>query len=233
MNTPVQLRLAVAAIAWACAGCAARGAAPAAPSSTTASPSAASSLAAEEGLRRAIERARTDSAHLPYTAADIHFMAGMIGHHAQAVVMSKMAETHGANPEVRRLAARILNAQEDEIQLMQEWLRVRNQQVPEAVPAPMKMTVNGHTHEMMMPGMLSDEQMAKLDAARGAEFDELFLDYMIQHHRGAVDMVRELLEEGNSAQDRTVFRLASDINVDQKTEISRMQKMLLLLRINK
>ncbi len=171
-------------------------------------------------------KARADSARLPYTAADIQFMSGMIGHHAQAIVMSKMAPTHGANDEVRRLAERIINAQTDEITIMQQWLRDRRQPVPEAKPGPMKMMMNGMEHDMLMPGMLSDAQMKELDAASGAEFDRLFLSYMIQHHRGATSMVKELFETYGAGQDELVFKFASDVNVDQTTEIGRMERML-------
>lgn len=157
---------------------------------------------------------------------DAHFMSAMIGHHAQALVMARMAPTHGASSAVRILAERIENGQEDEIRTMQQWLADRLQPVPEAVPGPMKMTADGHTHVMLMPGMLTDDQMRELDAARGAEFDRLFLLYMIQHHRGAVHMVKELFGTYGAGQDETVFKFASDVSVDQSTEIARMQQML-------
>jgi len=192
-------------------------------------PSAAAaqqSVAAPSQNDPGVIKARADSARLPYTAADIHFMSGMIGHHAQAIVMSKMAPTHGANDEVRRLAERIINAQTDEIHIMQQWLRDRRQPVPEAKPGPMKMMMNGMEHDMLMPGMLSDAQMKELDAASGTEFDRLFLSYMIQHHRGATSMVKELFESYGAGQDEIVFKFASDVNVDQTTEIGRMEKML-------
>jgi uncharacterized protein (DUF305 family) len=184
-------------------------------------------------LDRAIERARQDSLQFPYTAADIHFVSGMIGHHAQAIVMSRMAPTHGAKAEVQRLAERIINAQQDEISIMQEWLRERRQPVPEAKPGPMKMVMNGHEHEMLMPGMLTAQQMQQLDSARGPAFDELFLTLMIQHHRGAIAMVNELLASPGAAQDRTVFKLAADVNVDQTTEISRMERMLVTVKMER
>jgi uncharacterized protein (DUF305 family) len=177
----------------------------------------------------AMAKARADSARLPYTAADVHFMSAMIGHHAQAIVMARWAPTHGASPSVRTLAERIINAQQDEIGTMQRWLADRGQPVPEARPGPMKMLMNGMEHEMLMPGMLTDEQMTQLDQARGAEFDRLFLTSMIQHHRGAVSMVKELFGSYGAAQDETVFKFASDVNVDQTTEIARMQKMLAAL----
>lgn len=184
------------------------------------------SVAAPSQNDPGVVKARADSARLPYTAADIQFMSGMIGHHAQAIVMSKMAPTHGANDEVRRLAERIINAQTDEIRIMQQWLRDRLQPVPEAKPGPMKMMMNGMEHDMLMPGMLSDAQMKELDAARGPDFDRLFLSFMIQHHRGATSMVKELFETYGAGQDELVFKFATDVNVDQTTEIGRMEKML-------
>jgi uncharacterized protein (DUF305 family) len=183
--------------------------------------------AAAAGDVAAIAKARADSAQRPYTAADVHFISAMIGHHAQAIIMAKWALTHEASPAVRTLAERIVNAQQDEIAIMQQWLRDRRQAVPEAKPGPMKMVMNGVEHEMLMPGMLTDEQMKTLDFARGKEFDRLFLTYMIEHHRGAVSMVKDLFQSPGAAQDEFVFKVASDINVDQTTEIARMQKMLM------
>jgi uncharacterized protein (DUF305 family) len=156
-------------------------------------------------------------------------MSAMISHHAQAIAMSKHAPTHGANAEVQRLAARIINAQSDEIVLMQSWLRNRNAAVPPADPGGMKMTMGGMEHTMLMPGMLTDAQMKELDGARDAAFDRLFLTFMIQHHRGAVAMVKDLLGSHGAGQDVTVFKFASDVNVDQTTEIARMTQMLLHL----
>ena len=178
-----------------------------------------------------VEKARADSIRYPYTTGDVQFMSHMIGHHAQALVMAGWAPSHGANPEVQRLAARIINAQNDEINIMQSWLRDRRQPVPEAKPGPMKMVMNGMEHEMLMPGMLTDEQMKELDAARGKDFDRLFLRYMIQHHRGAVSMVNDLFGTNGAAQDETVFKFANDVQVDQSTEINRMQKMLAALTL--
>lgn len=174
----------------------------------------------------AIAKARADSARYPYTTADIEFMTGMIGHHAQALVMAGWAPSHGAGPAVRTLCERIINAQQDEIRTMQTWLRDRNQTVPEPLPGGMKMKMDGMEHEMLMPGMLTEEQMRELNAARGTEFDRLFLKYMIQHHQGAVTMVKKLFDTDGAAQDELVFKFASDVNVDQTTEIARMQQML-------
>ena len=155
----------------------------------------------------------------PWTEADVRFMSNMIGHHAQAIEMARLAPTHGASPAVQTLAARVIGAQEDEIATMQQWLRDRGQRVPEP-------HAGHHGHGGMMPGMLTPEQMAQLNAARGEEFDRLFLTFMIQHHRGAVRMVSELFGSYGAGQDETVFKFASDVNVDQETEIARMQRML-------
>ncbi|HEX5726476.1 MAG TPA: DUF305 domain-containing protein [Longimicrobiaceae bacterium] len=168
--------------------------------------------------------APTGAVRDPYTAADVHFMSAMIGHHAQAIEMSRLAPTHGASPSVLTLAARIINAQEDEIATMQQWLRDRGQPVPEARSAGAHMMMHGVEHEM--PGMLTEAQLRQLDQARGAEFDRLFLTFMIQHHRGAVVMVTELFSAWGAGQDELVFKFASDVNVDQTTEIARMQRML-------
>ena len=153
-------------------------------------------------------------------------MSAMIGHHAQAIVMANWAPTHGARPSVLTLAERIINSQQDEIVSMQQWLADRRQPVPDAHVVGMKMTMDGHEHMMLMPGMLTEDQMKQLDAARGPEFDRLFLTFMIQHHTGAVTMVKELFSTYGAAQDQTVFKFASDVNVDQATEIARMERML-------
>ena len=179
-----------------------------------------------ESETTAIARARADSARHPYIQADVDFMSHMIGHHAQAIVMSGWAPTHGASNSVRILAERIINAQQDEIASMQRWLRNRGKPVPEARPTPMKMKMDGMEHEMLMPGMLTEAQMKELDQARGEQFDRLFLTYMIQHHQGAVTMVKDLFATAGAAQDETVFKFASDVNVDQSTEIARMERML-------
>ena len=181
------------------------------------------------GPEAAIARARADSVRLPYTAADIRFMSGMISHHAQAIKMAKWSATHGASAAVVRFSERVVTAQTDEISLMQSWLRDRHQPVPEPDPAGMKMTMGGMEHVMLMPGMLSPEQMTQLDSARGKEFDRLFLTFMIQHHEGAITMVRELFSANGAAQDEIVFKFANDVEIDQETEIARMKQMLLEL----
>lgn len=194
--------------------------------SATRSAAQAAAPGSGQGELAAIAQARADSLRHPYTTADVHFMSSMVGHHAQAIVMSRWAPTHGASASVQTLAARIINAQQDEIATMQQWLRDRLQPVPEARPAGMKMMMNGVEHEMLMPGMLTEAQMKELDQAKGPEFDRLFLIFMIQHHRGAVSMVKDLFDSYGAGQDEIVFKFASDVNVDQSTEIARMQKML-------
>ena len=218
--TFAALALLVAAACRPASSAAPAGAAPAPATSPGTSPAAAQSEQA------AIEKARADSARYPYTAADVHFMASMIGHHAQAIHMANWAPSHGASRSVQILAERIINEQGDEIRTMQQWLRDRRQPVPDAHTMGMKMSMGGVEHVMLMPGMLTDAQLAELDAARGPQFDRLFLTYMIQHHRGAVSMVKELFSTQGAGQDETVFKFASDVNVDQSTEIARMEKML-------
>ncbi|HSU95356.1 MAG TPA: DUF305 domain-containing protein [Gemmatimonadaceae bacterium] len=182
--------------------------------------------ASAQGEAAAIAKARADSIRYPYTAADVHFMQGMIGHHSQAIAMASWAPSHGASASVQRLAERIINAQQDEIATMQQWLADRRQSVPEAKAGPMKMMMNGKEQEMLMPGMLTAEQMHQLDLAKGPDFDRLFLTDMIQHHKGAVSMVQDLFGTYGAAQDELTFKFASDVNVDQTTEIARMEKML-------
>lgn len=220
-TAPIPLILAVAALA----GCAS------APTGNGPAPAAATTgSAAERAEMEALFRERQQQARMRFTEADVHFMTGMIAHHAQAVLMSRMAETRDAGPQLRVLAARIRAGQEDEIRLMQQWLRERGQPVPEVHYESDRVMLHGGGHHMAhhhgMPGMLTDEQLAELARNRGAEFDRLFLVFMIEHHNGAVYMVDELMAADGAAQDPTIFRLASDIKVEQVAEISRMQQML-------
>jgi uncharacterized protein (DUF305 family) len=163
---------------------------------------------------------------LPYTDADVEFMSGMIPHHAQAVIMAGWAPSHGAREDVSILCERIVVAQRDEIFTMQTWLGDRGQPVPDATSTRHKMKMNGVEHEMLMAGMLTDEEMAELDRSRGPEFDRLFLNGMIRHHQGAIDMVDVLFKAYGAAQDELVFKFASDVYADQSIEIDRMTKML-------
>jgi len=163
---------------------------------------------------------------LPYTDADVDFMAGMIPHHAQAVVMAGWAASHGARPDVRVLCERIVVAQGDEIAMMRNWLRDRGQPVPAADATHHRMKMNGVEHDMLMPGMLSPEEMAELDKARGPEWDRLFLQGMVKHHEGALKMVDDIFEAYGALQDDDLFKFASDVFADQTAEIERMRKML-------
>ena len=172
----------------------------------------------------ALYHARSDSARMHFTEADVRFMTGMISHHAQALEMAGFAPTHGVSPSVGTLAARTINAQRDEITAMQQWLQDRGQPVPEVYTG--NSTVRVPDDGMFMPGMLTPQQMRELDAARGPDFDRLFLTYMIQHHGGAVTMVHDLFATDGAALDEVVFKIASDIQADQTTEIARMERML-------
>jgi uncharacterized protein (DUF305 family) len=173
----------------------------------------------------ALYRERMESAREDVSEADVRFMTGMITHHAQALVMSALAPTHDASPEMRILTSRIINAQNDEIATMRRWLRDRGRHVPEIEIDGLELRIDGE-RPMRMHGMLTDEQLRELDAARGREWDRLFLRYMIMHHQGAVSMVHELFAIDGAAQDEVTFKLASDIQVDQITEIRRMELML-------
>ena len=218
MERPFLRWLAPAAIALSVGACATGGRATA---------SAAVRPVPQQGEAAAIARARADSIRHPYTEADIDFMSGMIGHHSQAIVMAGWAKSHGASSGVLVLCQRIINAQRDEIRIMQQWLRDRNQPVPAAdTTGRGMMMMGGQMHQMLMPGMLNDAQMDTLYASRGPDFDQRFLRYMIQHHTGATSMVSQLFSTPGAAEDELTFKLASDINVDQTTEIKRMHKML-------
>jgi uncharacterized protein (DUF305 family) len=164
-----------------------------------------------------------------FTEVDVRFVTGMIGHHAQALVMGALAPTHGAGSSVQILAARIINSQQDEIALMQRWLGERGESVPDVMITGTELMLHGAEYALHMPGMLTPEQMQELDEARGTEFDRVFLTYMIQHHRGAVTMVEDLFGGEAATQDEAVFKLASDIQADQLTEIARMGRMLTAL----
>ena len=237
--------------------------------------------------------ARQDSAKMQFTQPDVDFMAGMIGHHAQALIMSSMASVNNASPSVVTLTKRIINAQKDEIGIMQRWLHERNQMVPQVIIDGLQLIIepgsepslvfdsaqvahavkhfnkhgsymdnnhykmmhgskmshegmdhgtmkhgdNGMSHEGIdhsgmhdhsnMPGMLSQRQLEELALAKGTAFDRLFLTYMIQHHTGAIIMVKDLVETDGAAQELQIGELAGEINVDQQTEIERMRLMLM------
>jgi uncharacterized protein (DUF305 family) len=170
--------------------------------------------------------AAAEKAAAAFAPADVAFMQGMIPHHAQAVIMARWAATHGARADVKVLCERIAIAQTDEIRLMRRWLGERQQEVPDSMSTRHVVKMGGMVHEMLMPGMLTDDQLRALDAARGSQFDRLFLTGMIAHHRGAITMVRELLDHGDAGHDETVFRFASDVEADQTAEVHKMLLML-------
>jgi uncharacterized protein (DUF305 family) len=154
-----------------------------------------------------------------HTAADARFMQGMISHHAQAVEMTDLVGSRTASDAMRKLAERIQVSQTDEIKMMERWLSTRGEEVPSA-----------HAHHAMggalMPGMLTPEEMSRLSAAKGREFDRLFLEGMIKHHEGALVMVKDLFATAGAAQESDVFAFASDVDADQRAEIDRMRSML-------
>ena len=169
---------------------------------------------------------RPDLVRAPYSAADIEFMQGMIPHHAQAVLFAAWAKSHGARPDIQVLCERMVVAQRDEIAFMRTWLSDRGEKVPAADATHHRMVMNGVEHDMLMPGMLTPEEMAKLDKARGPEWDRLFLEGMIKHHQGAITMVDKLFESYGALQDEDIYKFASEIYADQNIEIERMEKML-------
>ncbi|MEO8449787.1 MAG: DUF305 domain-containing protein [Gemmatimonadota bacterium] len=158
-----------------------------------------------------------------YTKADVEFMQGMIGHHAQALVMAALVPARSKLPALALLAERITVSQRDEIKLMQRWLKDRGEMVPD--PG------SGHDHHDMgshdlMPGMASPAELAQLAAAKGTEFDRLFLTLMIRHHEGALVMVARLFGTPGAGQEAEAFRFASDVDPDQRAEIRRMRLLL-------
>jgi len=151
-----------------------------------------------------------------FTEADVRFMQGMIAHHAQAIYMSRLAAGHGASQHLLKFAEKIDQSQQGEIRLMQEWLRANGQFAPDT----------SSWRHMMMPGMLTDDQLKQLDAAKGADFDRLFLTFMIQHHKGALEMVTELFATPRAGQDVDVSVFANDVQTVQTAEIGTMYRML-------
>ncbi len=156
-----------------------------------------------------------------YTPADVAFMQGMIAHHAQAVIMADLVPTHTTLESLHLLAERIRISQTDEIKLMQHWLEDRHQRAPDPLGP------HGDHRDMpMMPGMLTPAQMDGLRAARGPAFDRLFLEGMIQHHQGALTMVKNLYATPGAGQETALFKFAADVDADQRAEIARMQALL-------
>ncbi len=165
---------------------------------------------------RTVTSAPREQRRFVHTPADVSFMQGMIGHHAQALVMTEMVPSRAVSEDMRLLARRIEVSQTSEITMMQEWLRARGEAAPGA---------HDHMHHLM-PGMLSDAQLAEMRAASGIEFERLFLRYMIGHHAGALTMVEELFAQEGAAQDNDIYQFASDVDADQRMEIRRMEAML-------
>jgi uncharacterized protein (DUF305 family) len=167
--------------------------------------------------------ASTRSAALPHTPADTKFMQGMIGHHAQALEMAALVYTNTTTPDMQLLAKRIEVSQLDEIGMMKTWLTSRGEALPDE-----------HAHHAgdhaLMPGMLTQAEMQRLAAAKGTEFDRLFLEGMIKHHQGALTMVKELFSAPRAGQDAEIFAFASDVDADQSMEIDRMSAMLARLK---
>lgn len=230
-----------AAVLAVLAGTACRTAAPApAPAAPVADPAAAPAAAPV---------ARADDGRVPlpdgarrYTAADVRFMQGMIGHHAQALAMTALLPARTTRPDMRLLAERIDVSQKSEIAMMQRWLRERGEPVPDAdaehahhdmagMAGMSGGSAAGGQPSMpgMMPGMLTPEQMARLAASTGVEFERLFLESMIRHHEGALTMVGQLFGSPGAAQETEVYRFASDVDADQRAEIARMRTLLAAL----
>jgi uncharacterized protein (DUF305 family) len=210
----VRLR---AAASTACACCLALGACRPAPPSARAVPIIQPGAPGQPNQTIDATRA-VDLSKVRFTTADVEFMQGMISHHAQALEMTELLKTHTDTEAMRKLGERIDISQADEIKMMQEWLVNRGQYAPEQF---------AHHHEsMMMPGMLTPDQMARLAAARGREFDRLFLEGMIAHHQGALTMVEALMETPGAAQESEIFGFVSDVEADQSAEIARMSAML-------
>ena len=196
-------------------GCATRGAPP-----SVASPAAhdMSSMAGSHGAHTmtGLDAPVTIPAGALYTEADVRFMQGMIAHHAQAIYMSRLASEHGANPRLQRFAIKIDQSQTTEIKQMQGWLRANGQMAPDT----------SSYHTVMMPGMLTAEQIAQLDRATGPAFDRAFLILMIQHHEGALMMVTDLFATPRAGQDVEVSVFANDVVSVQTAEIGLMRQML-------
>jgi uncharacterized protein (DUF305 family) len=163
--------------------------------------------------------ASTDLSKVQFTPADVKFMQGMIGHHQQAIEMAALLPSRTSREDMKLLAKRIEVSQIDEIQMMQDWLKARGQVLPDP-----------HAHHQhgatLMPGMLTQGEMARLEAATGVAFDRLFLEGMIKHHGGALTMVRELFGTAGAGQDGDIFAFASDVEADQQMEMDRMGALL-------
>lgn len=204
-----------ALVASACASSAAPVATESAPVPVTIQPGAPGT--AGRTLSAAEQAALPRPAH---TAADASFMQGMIPHHQQALEMTALVAERTESRDIRLLALRIELSQQDEINLMKGWLRQRNE------PVPGEGEHGAHVGHGLMPGMLTPDEMTQLRAARGAEFDRLFLQYMIRHHEGALTMVAQLFGSTGGGQQTEIYQFAADVDADQSMEIARMKKLL-------
>ena len=170
---------------------------------------------------------------LPRSPADVRFMQGMIMHHAQAVEMTALIESRTTTRGLRLLGERISHSQSDEMKFMKRWLEARGEAISEMPSRDQSMGMTSHTghtghtsHSMLMPGMLTKSQMEALEKAKGKEFDRLFLTGMIQHHNGALIMVKDLFDTAGAGQDAEVFNFATDVDSGQRAEIRIMQTMM-------
>jgi len=209
MRYPIPRFVPVAVLALCTSGCGAS-TAQSPPVIVPGAPGQANRVVTPDAANQAIPQA---------TAADVKFMQGMIHHHAQALDMTELLTDRSQDPDMKKLGLRIHVSQTDEIKMMQHWLEARGQEAP-----------GRHAHHMpgatLMPGMLSNEEMERLAAAKGVDFDRLFLEGMIKHHGGAIVMVQELFSTPGAGQQSDVFAFASDVEADQKMEIERMGAML-------
>jgi uncharacterized protein (DUF305 family) len=165
----------------------------------------------------------------PRSPKDVEFMQGMVMHHAQAVEMTALIESHTENKDLQLLGARISKSQSDEIKFMKRWLEARGEPISQPMPEMPGMDMPGHdmsSHHMLMPGMLTPKQMEALRKAKGASFDHLFLTGMIQHHNGALIMVKDLFDTAGAGQDAELFNFATDVDSGQRAEIRIMQNLL-------
>jgi uncharacterized protein (DUF305 family) len=176
-----------------------------------------------ESSRVIAKEQAVDLSQVQHTQADVRFMQGMIGHHAQALEMTALLQSRTASDDMRKLAQRIEVSQSDEIKMMQHWLEARGQPVPDP-----------HAHHAhgaaLMPGMLTPEEMARLANAKADAFDRLFLQFMIKHHEGALTMVKDLFATPGAGQESEIFAFASDVDADQRMEIDRMGAMLSMVK---
>jgi uncharacterized protein (DUF305 family) len=180
-----------------------------------------------EASRPVVAADAAAAARRPHTEADVAFMREMIVHHAQALEMTSLVPERSQREEIRLLARRIALSQDDEMALMRHWLTVRGEAYPEV-----RLHGDGHRHggvaaeHGLMPGMITPAEMAQLEAARGDEFDRLFLGFMIRHHEGALAMVEALFASPGSGQEAEISQFAAHVDADQRIEIDRMSAML-------